>query len=208
MRSRQPARWTLFWKRIVDVVVSTVGLLFLWPVFLVVAALIRLDSKGPVFFRQERMGRGMMPFSIFKFRSMVINAPAQGAAITAAGDGRITRLGQVLRHAKIDELPQLINVLRGDMSLVGPRPEVRHYVELFREDYEEILTVRPGITDMASLKYRNEAELLSLAADPDQEYRTRVLPDKIRLAREYARKPSLKLDISLIARTVKAVLRG
>jgi lipopolysaccharide/colanic/teichoic acid biosynthesis glycosyltransferase len=98
--------------------------------------------------------------------------------------------------------------LRGDMSLVGPRPEVRHYVELFREDYEEILTVRPGITDMASLKYRNEAELLSLAADPDQEYRTRVLPDKIRLAREYARKPSLTLDISLIARTVKAVLRG
>jgi lipopolysaccharide/colanic/teichoic acid biosynthesis glycosyltransferase len=202
------ARWTLLGKRIFDLLVSAAGLLFLWPLFLVVGLLIRLDSKGPVFFRQERMGRGMVPFSIFKFRSMVVGAPAQGAAITAAGDGRITRLGRLLRHAKLDELPQLINVLRGDMSLVGPRPEVRHYVELFREDYEEILTVRPGITDMASLKYRNEAELLSLAADPDQEYRTRVLPDKIRLAREYARKPSLTLDISLIARTVKAVLRG
>src|SRR5207253_6817635 len=152
------------------------------PLFVVVAILIRADSPGPVFFAQERIGKGFRPFWIYKFRTMVKDAAQRGGALTASGDPRITRVGQILRNTKIDELPQLINVLRGDMSLVGPRPEVRRYVELFRHDYEEILRVRPGITDLASLKYRDESALLAVAADPEQEYITRVLPDKITLA--------------------------
>jgi len=196
------------WKRFLDVVISFVALLVCVPLFVVVGLLIRLDSAGPVFFRHERIGRGMRPFAIYKFRTMTADAPLRGSVVTAGRDVRITRVGSFLRQTKIDELPQLINVLKGEMSLVGPRPEVRQYVELFRGDYEEILTVRPGITDLASLKYRHEQELLGLAVDPEQQYRTQILPDKISLAREYARRSSFVLDLSLIAKTLKAVLLG
>ena len=189
-------------KRVFDIVAAFVGLLFFFPLFLLVALLIKLDSKGPVFFKQERMGKNFRPFWIYKFRSMVQDAPEKGALISVANDSRITRVGNVLRKMKIDELPQLINVLLGDMSLVGPRPEVRRYVELFRKDYEEILKVRPGITDLASLKYRDEATILSKAADPEEEYRQRVLPEKIRLAKEYIPKSSLLFDLQLILRTL------
>lgn len=189
-------------KRFFDLTVSAAGLLILSPVLLLVALLIKLDSQGPVFFRQERIGRNFRPFSIYKFRTMVVDAPQRGAAITAGGDPRITRFGRLLRKSKIDELPQLINVLRGEMSLVGPRPEVPKYVELFRQEYDDILRVRPGITDLASLKYRDEAAVLAAAQNPEQEYVRRVLPDKIRLAKEYTSRLSFWYDLRLILKTL------
>jgi len=138
-------------KRILDILVSLVGLICLFPFLLLAAVLIKLDSRGPIFFRQERIGMRFRPFQILKFRTMVQNSIAGGQSITVGDDPRITRVGWLLRKTKIDELPQLINVLRGEMTFVGPRPEVPQYVELFRQDYEEILKVRPGITDLASI---------------------------------------------------------
>ncbi len=194
-------------KRLLDMTVAAAGLLVLSPLLAVVALLVRLTSRGPVFFRQERMGRDFRPFRIYKFRSMVEDAPRKGNSVTFGADPRITRLGRFLRATKIDELPQLINVLLGDMSLVGPRPEVRKYVEMFRDDYEEILRVRPGITDPASIKYRNESELLGRVEDPENEYIARVLPEKIRLAKEYAQNSSLWLDLMIILKTIHVVAR-
>jgi lipopolysaccharide/colanic/teichoic acid biosynthesis glycosyltransferase len=189
-------------KRAFDVTVAAGGLIALSPLLLLVAILIKIDSRGPVFFKQERMGREFRPFDIYKFRTMVKDAARMGGAITFGDDSRITRVGRFLRKTKIDELPQLINVLRGEMSLVGPRPEVRKYVELFRRDYEEVLKVRPGLTDVASLKYEDEADVLGESKDPEQEYLTRVLPDKIRLAKDYVGRSSLRFDLGLILRTL------
>ncbi len=189
-------------KRLFDFVAAGAGLLVLSPVMLVAALLIKSDTPGPVFFRQERIGKNFRPFRIFKFRTMVQNAAAIGSSITFGEDPRITRVGRVLRRIKFDELPQLINVLKGEMSLVGPRPEVRSYVELYRKDYEEILEVRPGITDIASLKYRNESSLLAVAEDPEKEYMSRVLPDKIALAKEYVKCSSFFFDVMLIVKTI------
>jgi lipopolysaccharide/colanic/teichoic acid biosynthesis glycosyltransferase len=190
-----------------DIIAASVGLVLLAPLLLVVSLLIKLDSPGPVLFRQERVGWGFHPFRIYEFRTMVQDAPGQGGMITFGKDPRITRLGQVLRTTKIDELPQLINVLRGEMSFVGPWPEVRRYVELFREDYAEILKVLPGITDLASLQFRYEAELLGCSKDPEEEYVKRVLPEKIRLAKEYISRSSFGFDVTLILKTVLSVLR-
>ena len=188
-------------KRVFDIVAAFVGLLFFFPLFLLVALLIKLDSKGPVFFKQERMGKNFRPFYIYKFRSMVRDAPEKGAMISVTNDSRITWVGSVLRKTKVDELPQLINVLKGEMSLVGPRPEVPKYVQLFRIDYEEILRVPPGLTDLASLKYRDEAAILAQSENPEEAYLKRVLPDKIKLAKEYIRRSSFLFDLSLILRT-------
>jgi len=188
-------------KRVVDVVVAGVGLVVLSPVLAVIAAWIVLDSRGPVIYRQVRTGRGFRPFEIYKFRTMRADGPP-GPQVTASGDARITRAGHWLRRTKLDELPQLVNVLKGDMSLVGPRPEVPRYVEMFRDDFAEILQARPGITDLASLKYRHEAELLSRSADPETTYVREVLPDKIRLGREYVAQASLWLDLQVIGRTL------
>jgi lipopolysaccharide/colanic/teichoic acid biosynthesis glycosyltransferase len=189
-------------KRALDIVGAAAGLLVLAPVFAVVAVLIKLDSPGPVIFRQQRIGRGFRPFWIYKFRTMVQDAPARGALVTVGQDPRITRIGRLLRQSKIDELPQLWNVLTGDMALVGPRPEVPRYVELFRRDYEEILRVRPGLTDLASLKYSDEAAVLGQSEDPEGEYLRRLLPDKVRLAKEYIQRSSIGYDIRLIGRTM------
>lgn len=187
--------------------VAAIGLVLLSPLLIVVACLVRLTSPGPVLFRQERIGRRFRSFAICKFRTMVEDAPLRGSRITFGDDPRITRVGRVLRATKIDELPQLFNVLKGEMSLVGPRPEVREYVEMFRKDYEEILEVRPGITDLASIKYRGEAEILGQVEDPKHEYATHILPEKIRLAKEYIRRRSFLLDLTVIAQTL-IVLRG
>jgi lipopolysaccharide/colanic/teichoic acid biosynthesis glycosyltransferase len=176
--------------------------MLLVPLLLPVSILIKLDSPGPVFFKQRRMGRGFCPFFIYKFRTMVQEAPALGSSITVGRDPRITRAGEFLRKTKIDELAQLINVLKGDMSFVGPRPELPHYVEMFRKDYEEVLQIRPGITDLASLKYCDEAAILGAAEDPEQEYVAHVLPEKIRLAKDYLRRSSLLFDAGLIFRTI------
>ena len=188
-------------KRLFDIVVAIGALVFLLPVFLLAAVLIKLDSPGPIFFKQERMGRGFRPFQILKFRTMVHNATARGRSITVGGDPRITRVGWFLRKSKIDELPQLINILGGEMTFVGPRPEVPQYVDMFREDYEEILKIRPGITDLASIKYRDEAALLGQSENPEAEYVTRVLPDKINLGKEYVRRSSFFFDLTLIFKT-------
>jgi lipopolysaccharide/colanic/teichoic acid biosynthesis glycosyltransferase len=194
-------------KRAFDVVVACLGLVLLAPLLLVVSFLIKIESSGPVLFRQERMGRGFRPFRIYKLRTMVQEAPQRGGPITFGADSRITRIGGVLRKTKIDEFPQLLNVLKGEMSLVGPRPEVRKYVEMFHDDYEEILRVLPGITDLASLKYRDEAEILGRALNPEQEYVARVLPEKLQLAQEYVRRSSLLFDVVLILKTVLKILR-
>ena len=195
-------------KRALDIVMAFVGLLLMSPLFIVVAVLIKLDSPGPVFFRQERMGRGFRPFFIYKFRTMVKDAARKGGSITSDHDPRITRVGRLLRKTKIDEFPQLINVLMGEMSLVGPRPEVREYVELFRQDYEEIVKVTPGITDLASLQYRYEAEVLGNSTNPEEEYVRHILPEKIRLGKEYMRRSSFFFDISLIVKTLAKLFRG
>ena len=189
-------------KRAFDIVVSLAGLVLLFPVLLLMAIVIKLDSPFPVFFRQVRMGRGFRPFLIYKLRTMAQGAPWRGRTITIGNDPRITRVGRFLRKTKIDEIPQLINVLKGDMSFVGPRPEVRQYVELFRQDYEEILKIRPGITDMASLKYQDEAEVLGQSESPEDEYVRRVLPDKIKLAKEYVEHSSFLFDVGLILKTL------
>ena len=187
-------------KRAFDISFAFTGLVLLFPLLTLVALLIKWDSRGFVFFKQERMGRGFRPFRIYKFRSM--RQASEGPPLTVGQDPRITRLGRFLRKTKIDEVPQLINVLKGEMSLVGPRPEVRQYVELFRRDYEEILKVRPGITDIASLKYQDEAKVLDHSKNPEEEYIRRILPDKIRLAEEYVRRSSFFFDLGLILKTL------
>ena len=188
-------------KRTFDIAVSSFALLIFAPLFLLIAALIKLDSTGPVFFSQQRIGKSFCPFWIYKFRSMVEDATHKGGLITFGEDARITRVGRFLRKTKLDEVPQLINVLKGEMSLVGPRPEVPTYVQLFINDYEEILQVHPGITDLASLKYRDEAAVLAQSKDPERAYVEEVLPDKIRLAKEYVQKSSFLFDLTLILRT-------
>ena len=189
-------------KRVFDFTLSALGLLILGPLFVLVAILIKLDSPGPIFFRQERMGQGFRPFLIYKLRTMIQNAHTQGPLVTAGRDSRVTRVGGVLRRTKIDELPQLLNVLKGEMSFVGPRPEVRKYAEMFRQDYEEILRIKPGITDLASLKYRHETEVLGRSSNPEEQYVTEILPDKIKLAKEYLMMSSFWVDMRVITKTI------
>jgi lipopolysaccharide/colanic/teichoic acid biosynthesis glycosyltransferase len=195
-------------KRLLDIVASTAGLVVLGPLFLAIAAWIRLDSRGPALFRQERVGRGGEVFRIHKFRTM--RSPHEGsagAAITIGADPRITRAGAFLRRTKLDELPQLIDVLLGHMSLVGPRPELPQYVAAYPAAIRaKVLSVRPGITDLASLQFRHESELLGAAADPEREYREVVLPAKLRLAVEYVEHATLAGDLRLIALTLRALL--
>jgi len=188
-------------KRLFDLFFSGVGLLFLLPLLIIVATLVKLNSRGPVFFIQERIGRNFHPFGIFKFRSMAIDASTNGPLITVEGDKRVTRIGKYLRKYKIDELPQLINVFIGDMSLVGPRPEVKKYVDLFRKDYERLLTVRPGITDPASITFSREESVLLASADWEKDYVEKILPEKIRLALTYLENPSILTDVKLILQT-------
>ena len=196
-------------KRLFDVTLSLLGLVVLAPLFAVVAFLIALDSQGGIFFRQIRVGRNFRTFAIYKFRTMTSGADSQGSGITIGADSRITRVGRVLRRTKIDELPQLMNVLRGDMSLVGPRPEVPKFVAMFPDDYRDILRIRPGITDLASLKYRDESALLAKQPSKAEDYYVRViLPDKIRLGRRYLEDVSLWRDLQIIVRTLFGIAGG
>ena len=193
-------------KRTFDIVTAFLGLAVCSPLFVVVGLLIKLDSPGPMFFKQVRIGRGFRHFLIYKFRTMVHDTSRKGRPITIGQDSRITRVGRVLRRWKIDELPQLINVLRGEMSLVGPRPEIPRYVELFRRKYEQVLTVRPGLTDLASLKYIDEAALLERAENGEEEYLRTVLPEKIRLAKLYSEYSSPLFDLAVIIQTLFALM--
>ena len=191
-------------KRLFDLVVSTLALLLLAVPMALVALWIKLDSPGPVFFRQQRVGRHGVPFSIHKFRTM--RADAGGLALTVGDDARITRAGRWLRRTRLDELPQLLDVLAGDMSLVGPRPEVPRYVAHYPPDLRErALAVRPGITDPASLAHLDEAALLAAAADPEREYIERILPAKVAQAAAYAERATLRSDLTVLARTAWAL---
>jgi len=195
-------------KRMLDLLGSALGLLLLSPLLLVVALWVKLDSPGPVMFRQERVGLRGRPFLIHKFRTMRADAPALGPQITIGKDARITRSGQFLRRTKLDELPQLWDVLRGAMSLVGPRPEVPRYVALYPEDMRRLLlSVRPGITDLASLQYRDESSVLAQAADPERAYVEQVLPAKLALSARYVREATVLGDLRLILATLSALRR-
>jgi lipopolysaccharide/colanic/teichoic acid biosynthesis glycosyltransferase len=196
-------------KRLLDVLCSAVGLLLLMPLFALIAIWVKFDSPGPVFFRQKRVGRFGRPFLIHKFRTMRHVSTPMGPAITVGSDPRITRVGNVLRRYKIDELPQLIDVLRGDMSLVGPRPEVPQYVAYYSlADRETVLSVRPGITDRASLEFSDESALLASATDPHQFYLENILPVKIHCYREYVASSSIAGDIQIIFATLRKILFG
>lgn len=193
-------------KRAMDIVISGAALVVLSPVLLLVALLIKIDDPGPVFYRQVRVGKDGKTFRIFKFRSMVVDADKKGLQITVGRDPRITRMGAFLRKTKLDELAQLINVFVGDMSFVGPRPEVPKYVELYTLYQRQVLLVRPGITDYASIAYRNENDLLAGAQDPEKMYIETIMPDKIELNMKYLHEISPLMDIRLIFKTIAAVI--
>lgn len=196
-------------KRAFDWCASSIGLLLLVPVLVVLAIWIKLDSVGPVFFRQERVGMGGKTFRIHKFRTMVIDAERRGLQITVGSDARVTRVGQWLRKYKLDELPQLLDVWLGNMSLVGPRPEVPDYVACYSANLRDlVLSVRPGITDKASIEFKDENEILGKAADPHKAYIEEVLPIKLKYYVEYVQSRSLWGDIKLIYRTIVALVRS
>ena len=196
----------LMLKRLMDVVISGCALLVLWPLLLLIALAIKIDDPGPVFYRQVRVGRNGKEFRIFKFRTMVVDADKKGLQITVGRDSRVTRVGAFLRKTKLDELAQLLNVLCGQMSFVGPRPEVPRYVELYTPYQRQVLLVRPGITDYASIAYRNENDLLAGADDPERMYIETIMPDKIELNMTYLREISPLADLRLILKTVIAVI--
>jgi len=194
-------------KRLFDIIASGLGLIVLSPLFLVLAIWIKLDSKGPVFYRQVRVSRDNKDFRIFKFRSMRVGSD-KGSLVTIGGhDPRITRSGYFIRKFKLDELPQLINVFVGDMSLVGPRPEVRHYVDYWTPEQMHVLDVRPGITDPASIKFRNENELMEQAENPEKYYIEVIMQEKIKLYLEYVEKHSFLYDIGLIFKTFFVIVK-
>ena len=193
-------------KRLFDLIVAAVALLLLWPLFAIIALAIKLDSPGPVFFRQERVGRHGVPFRIHKFRTMVDDAALREREITVGDDPRITRVGAFLRRHKLDELAQLFDVLQGSMSLVGPRPEVPRYVQQYPAPLrEKVLSVRPGITDLASIEYRRESELLARSDDPERTYVQEVLPRKLQYAEQYVEHATLWTDLRLLARTLQVL---
>ena len=192
-------------KRIFDIFFAAAGLIILSPVFIITAVIIKLDSKGPVIYKQSRVGKGNRDFQLYKFRSMKPDSDVSGLLTVGGRDPRITTSGYYLRKFKLDELPQLINVLKGEMSFVGPRPEVRKYVDIYTEDQKKVLSVSPGITDVASIKYRNENELLEKADDPERFYVENIMPDKISLNLEYIDQRSLYKDLKVILKTLSAV---
>ena len=193
-------------KRAFDIAASSIGLLALSPVFAAVALWIKCDSRGPVFYRQTRVGRGNRDFRLFKFRSMRPDSDRLGLITVGGRDPRVTRSGYYIRKYKLDELPQLINVFLGDMSLVGPRPEVRKYVDMYTPEQMRVLDVRPGITSLASIRYRNENDILAASEDPDRTYIERVMPDKIAIDLEYVPKANLWTDIRLIFSTFREII--
>jgi len=194
-------------KRIFDIIAAMVGLVLFLPLFVAIALWVKFDSPGPVFFYQTRVGRNGKPFRIIKFRTMVIEAETRGPKITIDGDSRVTRSGAFLRRWKFDEIPQLINVLVGDMSLVGPRPEVPEYVAYYPGDMrEKVLSVRPGITDYASLMFRHEDRILAKSDDPLQVYVDKVLPQKLEYAAYYVDHRNLWLDIKILLKTLASIV--
>lgn len=191
-----------FIKRLFDVIASFIGIIILSPILILVSIAIKMDSKGDVFFKQVRVGKNGVKFNILKFRTMVVDAESLGKQITVGKDTRITKVGSALRKVKIDELPQLINVFKGDMSLVGPRPEVPKYVEMYNREQRRVLNVRPGITDIASLRYKDENDILGKVENPEEYYINTIMPDKLNLNLEYIEKNNIIFDMFLIIKTI------
>lgn len=195
-------------KRLFDFIFSALGLLFLSPLFLLIAILIKLDSKGPVFYLGKRIGKDAKPFKIYKFRTMVENAEQKGGCSTPENDPRLTKIGRFLRDRKLDELPQLFNILKGEMSFVGPRPEVKKYVSKYTIEEKIALAVKPGLTDYSTIRFLNQETILAKAKDPDKYYEKFVLPEKNKLRIKYARENNFWTDLQLIFDTLKAILNG
>lgn len=193
-------------KRLFDIVASGCGLILLFPLFIILSIWIKFDSEGPIFYKQVRVGRYNKDFYLYKFRSMRVGSDKKGLITVGDRDPRITNSGYFIRKYKLDEFPQLINVLKGDMSLVGPRPEVRKYVDMYTPEQLRVLDVRPGITDLASIRYRNENEILAQAANPDEYYVNVVMQDKLKINLEYIDKHNLWYDIKLIFKTFYAII--
>lgn len=192
-------------KRSFDIIFSIFGLVFFLPVFLILIVIIKIDSNGPAFYKQTRVGRYNRDFSLYKFRSMRVNSDKGGLLTVGGKDSRITKAGYFIRKYKLDELPQMINVLKGEMSFVGPRPEVRKYVEMYDEKQLKVLNVRPGITDNASIKYKNENDILHKSENPEELYIKIILPDKLNLNLEYINDRSFFKDLKIIFRTIKEI---
>ena len=193
-------------KRFLDIIFSGLGLICLSPLFVFLALWVKLDSPGPVFYRQVRVGRNNRDFKLYKFRSMRVGSDRKGLITIGGHDPRVTQSGYYIRKYKLDEFPQLINVFLGDMSLVGPRPEVRKYVDMYTDEQMHVLDVRPGITDMASIYYRNENELLEKANNPEKYYREVIMQDKLRINLEYVRNHSVIGDFRMILKTLFVVI--
>lgn len=193
--------------RLIDFIASLLGLILLLPIFMVIAIWIKMDDrKGTVFYKQTRVGRNGIDFGLYKFRSMYVDSDRHGLITVGGRDPRITRSGYYIRKYKLDELPQLINVLKGEMSMVGPRPEVRKYVDLYTDEQRRVLTVRPGITDYASIEYMDENTLLAQSANPDKTYIEEIMPAKIRLNMKYINNPSLSEYLKIIFKTITAII--
>ena len=193
--------------RFFDFILSLVGLVVLAPIFIVLAIWIKIDSKGPVFYKQVRVGRNGIDFGLFKFRSMVVDADKKGLITVGGRDPRITRSGYFIRKYKLDELPQLINVLVGDMSLVGPRPEVRKYVDLYTYEQQKVLSVKPGITDYASIEYMDENEILGKSSDPEKTYIEEIMPEKIKYNMKYIQNKNVSEYFKIIFLTLLKIVR-
>jgi len=193
-------------KRLFDIIFSLLGIILSLPLLLVIALILKLESKGPIFYKQTRVGKGNSDFKIFKFRTMFIGSDKKGLLTVGDKDPRVTKTGFFLRKYKLDELPQLINVFLGSMSFVGPRPEVRHYVNYYSVDDMEILSVKPGITDYASIAFRDEAELLKTAKNMESFYINTILPQKIALNKKYINSASLLVDFKIIIKTIQTIM--
>ena len=194
-----------FFKRVFDLTSSLIGVFILTPILIPIVIWIKFSSKGPLFFVQKRVGKNFKEFNLYKFRSMIVDAPNLGPSVTSSDDPRITKVGKIIRRTKIDELPQLLNVIKGDMSIVGPRPEVMKFVKEKKEEYEIVLSIRPGITDNAAIEYRDEEKIMEQYEDKEKAYLDIVLPEKIKLYKYYISSISLFTDIKLILKTLKVI---
>ncbi len=194
-----------FGKRVFDIIATVLGSILLLPIIIPIALWIKLSSKGPLFYIQKRVGKNFKEFDLYKFRSMIIDADKVGPSVTSGDDPRITKVGKIIRRTKVDELPQLLNVLKGDMSLVGPRPEVLKFVKEKKEAYKKVLSVKPGITDNAAIEYRDEEEIMNQYEDKEKAYIDIVLPEKIKLYNQYIDNISFMNDFKLILKTLKVI---
>lgn len=197
--------YTLFGKRLFDIIATLIGGVLLIPVVVIIIIWIKLSSKGPLFYTQKRVGKDFKEFNLYKFRSMVVDADKQGPSVTSGDDSRITKVGKIIRKTKIDELPQLLNVLKGEMSLVGPRPEVMKFVKEKKDEYIKVLSVKPGITDNAAIEFRDEETIMEQYEDKEKAYIESVLPQKIALYYKYIDKISFVNDVKLILQTLKVI---